>query len=161
MAPESLTSRAGGRVPWDDIRKHLSQQVLDTYQFFSLFESSVPNKCTPEGYKWVAWPFPGKQGQLLSFAQALSGKQLVGLPQPACAGNPPALMRSPFLCEACAPEHHHKVVLWQPRKLQASAGLGVGGGWASWNAIQVRGGGSALLRGELTTPLSTHCSLRS
>lgn len=99
-----------------------------------------------------------KQGQLLSFAQALNGKQSVGLPQPARAGNLPALMRSPFLCEVCAPERHHKVVLWQPRKLQASAGLGRG---ASWNAIPVREGGSVLLKGELTTPLSTHCSLGS
>lgn len=37
----------------------------------------------------MAWKFLKKQGQLLSFAQALNGRQSADPSQPACVGNPP------------------------------------------------------------------------
>lgn len=37
----------------------------------------------------MAWEFLRKQGQLLSFAQVLNGRQSADPSQPACVGNPP------------------------------------------------------------------------
>lgn len=107
----------------------------------------------------MAWNFLRKQGQLLGFAQALSGRQSVDPLQPARVGNRPGagLGGGHSSVKACPSLR----ISPQGGAVVTTKALASTGTRASWNAIPISEDGSPLPRGGLTTPQSTRCSLES